>query len=208
MNLKDTLVERDGPEAVSEYLSDSKRRFRHPIRWITAVLLLGLVVVAIVVATRTPQEASALESPLVGREAPRFSGVDLLGGAHVSLSEFKGRYVFINFFASWCPPCQQEAPNLVTFAYEQQHVFGGAALISVVFHDEDSSARQFMVSQGANWPVLPDPGGKIADSYGVGGPPMTFLVDPNGKITVQPLTGPATSQQLTAMLIAARSTNA
>ena len=71
----------------------------------------------------------------------------------------RGHYVFVNFFASWCGPCQQETPDLVTFDYNQHHTKGGADLVSVVFHDTTASARQFLQSQGATWPAVSDPGG-------------------------------------------------
>jgi peroxiredoxin len=167
---------------------------------VAGAVLLVLAVVGVVLATRTPQEATTVDSPLVGHVAPTFHGTDLRTGLPVSLKALHGRYVFINFFASWCGPCQQEAPDLVAFDYEQSQIEGGAVLVSVVFHDEASSAKQFLVSQGANWSAITDPGGNIAQAYGVTGPPTTFLVDPSGRITVEPVTGPATRANLNAML--------
>jgi cytochrome c biogenesis protein CcmG, thiol:disulfide interchange protein DsbE len=181
---------------------------RHTTRWVAGGVLLILAVVGVVLATRTPQAATTVDSPLVGHLAPTFSGADLRTGQHVSLKSLRGRYVFINFFASWCGPCQQEAPDLVAFDYGQGLVDDGAVLVSVVFHDETSSARQFMISQGATWSAVNDPGGAIAQDYGVTGPPTTFLVDPSGRITVEPVTGPATQANLEAMLRAAKKANA
>ncbi|HUC04724.1 MAG TPA: TlpA disulfide reductase family protein [Acidimicrobiales bacterium] len=175
-------------------------RRRHTTRWVAGAVLVVLAAIGVVLATRTPQEATAVDSPLVGHMAPLFSGADLRTGTHVSLASLRGRYVFINFFASWCGPCQQEAPDLVSFDYGQSTVPHGAVIVSVVFNDQSSSARQFLVSQGATWPAVADPGGSIAQAYGVTGPPTTFLVDPSGRITVQPETGPATVSDLETML--------
>ncbi len=176
------------------------RARHHTTRWVAGGVLLVLSVVGIVLATRTPQEATQVNSPLLGQRAPAFSGTDLRTGAPVSLSSLRGRYVFVNFFASWCGPCQQETPDLITFDYTQQHERSGADLVGVVFHDEVSSARQFQITQGATWPTVDDPGGTIAQRYGVTGPPTTFLIDPSGRITVNPSSGPATQAELSRML--------
>jgi cytochrome c biogenesis protein CcmG/thiol:disulfide interchange protein DsbE len=173
---------------------------RHTTRWVAGTVLLVLAVVGVVLATRTPQEATQVDSPLLGHMAPQFTGTDLRTGAPVSLSSLRGHYVFVNFFASWCVPCQQEAPDLVTFDYDQTHTHGGADLISVVFHDQTSAARKFLQSQGAIWPAVSDPEGSIAEDYGVTAPPTTFLIDPSGRISVNPDEGPATEKNLDSLL--------
>jgi peroxiredoxin len=180
------------------------RSRRHPTRWVAGGVLLILCVVGVVLATRTPQEATQINSPLLGHQAPAFSGTDLRTGAPVSLSALRGHYVFVNFFASWCGPCLQETPALITFDYDQHHTADGADLVGVVFHDEVSSARQFQKTQGATWPTVNDPGGTIAEHYGVTDPPTTFLIDPSGRITVNPSIGPATQADLSHMLKEAR----
>jgi cytochrome c biogenesis protein CcmG, thiol:disulfide interchange protein DsbE len=177
----------------------SERRRRHPTRWVAGAVLAILVVVGVVLATRTPQQATAVASPLLGRTAPAFVGRDLTTGRPVSLSALRGHYVVVNFFASWCTPCQEEAPDLSRFYYEQTHEAGGADMVGVVFHDSDGSARSFLRTNGDLWPAIGDPGGAIADHYGVTGPPTTFVIDPSGRVTAV-LDGPATQQNLDASL--------
>jgi cytochrome c biogenesis protein CcmG, thiol:disulfide interchange protein DsbE len=183
------------------------RRRRHATRWVAGAVLLTLVVVGIVLATRTPQEATAVSSPLLGRQAPAFSGTDLATGDHVSLDALRGRYVVINFFASWCIPCQQEAPDLSRFHFEQSHASDGADMVSVVFHDTSSTARSFLEKNGDLWPAIADPGGTIAQRYGVTAPPTTFVINPAGRVSAV-LVGPATQGNLDSFLKAAKTNQA
>lgn len=182
------------------------RKIRTPIRIIALVAIVGFSAIGVALATRAPQGATPVDSPLVGHRAPIFAGTDLRSGRRVSLQQFRGRYVFINFFASWCTPCQQETPDLVTFDYQESRKPNGAVLLGVVFHDASSAAREFEVTQGADWDSIADPGGSIAESYGITGPPTTFLVDPNGFITTEPIEGPATVANLSGLLRVAHET--
>jgi cytochrome c biogenesis protein CcmG/thiol:disulfide interchange protein DsbE len=179
------------------------RRRRHAARWVAGSVLLVLVVIGIVLATRTPQEATAVQSPLLGQRAPAFTGTDLTTGRPVSLASLRGHYVVVNFFASWCIPCQQEAPDLSRFHFEQTHAADGADMIGVVFHDTSATARGFLHKNGDLWPAVADPGGTIAQHYGVTGPPTTFVINPAGRVSAV-LVGPATQKNLDSFLKAAR----
>ncbi len=178
------------------------RRHRHTTRWVAAGVLVVLVAVAVVAATRPSYQASQIASPLLGRPAPPLAGTDFSGRA-VSLAALRGRYVYVNFFASWCPPCQSEEQDLVAFDFQQQRARNGADLVSVVFNDSVTDARRFVAQWGARWPAVPDRAGSIATAYGVSSPPMTFLVDPRG-VVVTAFTGPVTTSQLDQALALAR----
>ena len=183
------------------------RRRGHLTRWVAGAVLVAFVVVGIVLATRTPQQATAVQSPLDGQRAPNFTGADLSTGAPVSLASLRGHYVVVNFFASWCTPCQQEAPDLSRFFYQQTHPSGGADMVSVVFNDTTSTARTFLRQHGDLWPAVSDPGGAIAQHYGVTAPPTTVVINPAGRVTAV-LDGPATQKELDTFLKAAHTTSA
>lgn len=97
------------------------------------------------------------------------------------MSTLHGRWILVNFFASWCPPCLQEALQLLTFAMEHRGP-GGVSVVGVAFDDPANLVARFMGETGAIWPEVLDPTGRIAVAYGVTGPPETFLVDPAGRI--------------------------
>ncbi len=155
-------------------------RPRHPTRWIALATGLAVAVLVAVLATRAPADLSAVDSPLVGKAAPRTIGTTL-AGKRLSLASFRGRFVVLNFFASWCPPCQEEQADLVRFAYQHQGR-NGVAVVGVVFDDSATNAAHFLASTGSTWPVLPDPGGAIALDWGVRAPPESFLIAPDGVV--------------------------
>lgn len=156
------------------------------------MLVVGAAMVALL-ATRPPATATEVETPLLGHQAPALQGTTV-SGQYFALSAVRGRWVVVNFFASWCTPCQQEEPDLVTFAYRHRGP-SGVALVGVVFDDTAADAESFMAGAGATWPALADPGGTMAVDYGVRAPPETFVISPSG-LVVAHLDGPVTAAQL------------
>ena len=160
----------DGPRA-------STRRPR-TLRWIA----LGLAVLAIaflaVLATRKSAEQSASDSPLLGQPAPEVIGRGI-DGSTVRLSQLRGRYVVLNFFASWCVPCIREHDDLIRFQ-EAHREAGDATVLAVTFNDELEDARRFFEQRGGDWPVVADDRGKVSLDFGVRGPPESFLISPEG----------------------------
>jgi cytochrome c biogenesis protein CcmG/thiol:disulfide interchange protein DsbE len=162
-------------------------------RWTAGGVLVAAAALVALLATRPPASATEVDTPLLGHRAPAMVGTTL-AGTRFDLAALRGRWVVVNFFASWCPPCQQEEPDLVTFAYQHRGP-DQAALVGVVYDDSAADARSFLSSSGATWPVLADPAGTLAVDFGVRDPPETFLVSPAGVVTAH-LDGPVTAAQL------------
>jgi cytochrome c biogenesis protein CcmG/thiol:disulfide interchange protein DsbE len=143
------------------------------------VALLGALLIA-VLATRSPAVERLADSPLLGKPAPVVSGRSL-DGSTVRLSDFRGQYVVLNFFATWCVPCRNEHPELQSF--RNRHLStGDVEVLAVVFDDDMGDVRRFFEREGGDWPVIDDPRGKVALDFGVRGPPESFLIDPNGYV--------------------------
>lgn len=160
----------------------------HTARWVTASVVVVVAGLVAVLATR-PQAVDQVSSALVGKPAPGiaaapYSGVKTVTGAEFDMASLKGRWVVVNFFASWCPPCQEEEPELVTFAYEHRDTVrtpDAPAVLGVVYDDSAGNARNFLRSTGGDWTAVVDPGDLKID-YGVTGPPETFVVAPDGLV--------------------------
>jgi cytochrome c biogenesis protein CcmG, thiol:disulfide interchange protein DsbE len=101
-----------------------------------------------------------------------------LGGKTVSLRNLRGRPVLVSFFATWCPPCVEEAPSLETLA----HRLAGKATVLVVSVDEDTDALKKFYARGSSAIVVRDESRNVPESFGTTKFPESFLLDSGGKI--------------------------
>lgn len=167
-------------------------------RSVRAAALCALVLVGALVgflATRTAnQGATFVDSPLLGTRAPQVVEATL-AGSHVSLDALRGHVVVLSFFASWCPPCNSEAPNLESFFWHERASRAGATLLGVVFDDTDAAARTFAQSHGLTYPILVDPEGQLASDFAVTAPPVTVVLTPQLRVAAV-LEGAVTASQL------------
>ncbi len=155
-----------------------------------AVLLIILIILTLLGFALFGNRETIKTSPLVGREAPEFA-LKLFNGEEVSLSELKGKTVLLNFWASWCMPCRQEAQALEQ-AW-QNYKDKDVVFIGVNVWDEDSSALSYMEKFGGGYPHGADPREEIQVDYGIGGVPETYFIDSSGKISDK-YNGPLTKQ--------------
>jgi cytochrome c biogenesis protein CcmG, thiol:disulfide interchange protein DsbE len=133
---------------------------------------LGVVVVAGVLVSRGDGEPAVVQSG--GPEpAPELAGVDPITGKQVRLSDYEGRPVVINVWASWCPPCHDEAPDLARFARRHPE----AQLIGIDIRDEEEPARAFYRRYDWRHPSISDPTGEKAASLGLQGQPITYFLN-------------------------------
>ena len=172
-----------------------KRRRVAP--WIAAAVGLVLLFVVIVAATSDPANERIADSPLLGKTAPAVAG-DVVIGPTATLADLRGKFVLVNFFATWCVPCRQEHPELVQFATQHAEA-GDATVMQVVYGDRASRVRSFIEKNGGDWPVIDDPTGSIALDWGARGLPESYLVSPDG-VVVAKVTGGATVDGLERLL--------
>ena len=157
-----------------------RRRTGLIVSAVVAVLAIGFVAV---LATREPATDRRRDSPLIGKVVPPLAGETLAGG-NFDIDDHQGRWVVVNFFATWCVPCRIEHPELD--AFNQAHARAGdAVLVSVLFDDDPASAREFFDRNGGDWPVVLDGDGLIASAFGTPKVPESYLVSPNGRVAVK-----------------------
>ena len=121
------------------------------------------------------------ESPVatVGKQAPDFDTVDLKGDVW-SLSKLKGQVVFLNFWATWCPPCREEMPSMERlYAKLPKEKFEMIALFN---KDDPAAVKNFVTKLGITFPILSDEYNFAGTKYGLTGLPETFIIDKQGVI--------------------------
>lgn len=131
-----------------------------------------------------------LQGVAIGRKAPEFTA-KTVDGKEFKLSDQRGRFVLIDFWATWCAPCVAELPT-VKKVYEE---FGasGFTVVSISFDRNAETAAKYMREKEMPWTQIwaeNGANGPLAQLYGVSGIPATFLIDPDGNIVAMDLRGP------------------
>ncbi|MGH2820327.1 MAG: TlpA family protein disulfide reductase [Actinomycetota bacterium] len=165
-----------------------------PRRWIRAALLLVPAALFIALLARGVGETGGPPQP--GEPAPAFEAPLLAGPGTLSLSELRGRPVVLNFWASWCVPCEEEAPVLRRAA----RVYGDRlAIVGVNIKDARSDALAFAREHDLDYQHVRDEGSEIYGDYGLTGQPETFFIDQRGEI-VEHVPGTTTEENFFQLL--------
>ena len=120
------------------------------------------------------------QAVLAGESAPLFSGVAINTHEQINLDDYRGKVVFVDFWASWCPPCRVEASLIERTwrAYKNR----GLIFLGVNIQDRKEDALNYIRQFAITYPNGPDPTGEISIDYGVSGLPVTFFVSREGEI--------------------------
>ena len=128
-------------------------------------------------------------------QAPNFALARLDRPGRLSLASLRGKAVVLNFWASWCIPCKEEAPRLEA-AWRRWRT-RGVVILGVDANDFSGDAKRFIHRHRVTYPVVHDRGGsKVVAPYGLTGFPETFFVDRAGKLVGEHINGPVTDQKL------------
>ncbi|HEY5983657.1 MAG TPA: TlpA disulfide reductase family protein [Anaerolineales bacterium] len=150
--------------------------------WIRIAISAGLTVLLVVVGMGLKRAQEGTVQP--GSQIPDFSltffrDYEFNGAPSIRLEDLRGKVVLVNFWASWCKPCEQEAAALEgawrTYSSGEQVVFLG-----VDYVDTEPAARIFMKKFGSTYPNGPDVGTRISQLFRIKGVPETFIIDPQG----------------------------
>jgi cytochrome c biogenesis protein CcmG/thiol:disulfide interchange protein DsbE len=138
-------------------------------RYVAFVLIVLAVPISLVV--RRAVESTDRVDPLQSGPAPAFT-LQSLDGRTVSLADFRGGPVVVNFWGAWCEQCTLQLPLLA----EMKRRFPAVPIVGILYQEDPEVGRAAAAHGDATWPILVDPDGRVAATYGVASAPATFFI--------------------------------
>jgi len=123
--------------------------------------------------------SASVEAPEIGKAAPGFQLTDI-DGQSISLSDFRGEPVLLNFWATWCGPCRSEMPYIQEVYDERSEP--GLVILAINIGESLTTVEEFMQDYNLSFPVLLDLEGNVAEKYNIRGIPTTYFIDSDGII--------------------------
>lgn len=163
-----------------------------PVRTLLILAAIAIGLVILVPLFRSQTAAPAGPSALVGQTAPVFDLRDDRGKA-VSLAQYRGKIVVMNLWASWCPPCRAEMPDLQSV--DREYAKDGVVIVGVNQGESPERAAAFAQSLDIDFPIWIDDGQRYGRVYAALGLPTTVVIDRRGRV-LRGFDGPLTIQQM------------
>jgi cytochrome c biogenesis protein CcmG, thiol:disulfide interchange protein DsbE len=176
---------------------------KHVARWVALGVAVVVAAFAVVLATQVSSEPRAVTSNVLDKKVPDLSLPRFDKAGALTNADFAGKVVIVNFWNSWCIPCQDELPALQTF-YKRHASEADFLMVGVLRDDGLGRARAYARAQGMDWRLVEDPDSEASLAFGVTGQPETYAIGANG-IVAASLPAPASVKALEQMLAAARS---
>ncbi len=181
----------DEPAAPEPYERRDRRGIRYPyVFWsLVALSLVTLVLGAWLLIQGKDGATQSAASPPITQAAKPAPAVDFsltsIDGKQVRLSELRGKVVLINFWATWCPPCKAEMPDLEAI-YRENGDTHNFVILAVDVEEEAGLTRAFAKQYGITFPLLPDPDGRVSNNrYFIRSLPTSFIIDRTGNVRYQ-----------------------
>ena len=155
------------------------------------VFLVGLLAIVAMGLNRAQQGTVQPGQKIDNFKLPLYSGYELDGRSEIDLEDLRGKVVVINFWASWCKPCEQEAAELQQ-AWTEYESTGEVVFLGIDYVDTETDARVYMKKFGISFPNGPDLATRISQYFRIKGVPETYFIDRDGVLQFVQV-GPFTS---------------
>ncbi len=143
--------------------------------------VLAILFVTILVLKSQSFQQEGVQKAILGKSVGDFTLLDL-DGETVNLSDYQGKYVLLNAWATWCPPCRAEMPDLNKF--HQVHQARGFEILAINAGETREIAAQFADTYGLGFKIVLDSDSNVLNSLGITGFPTSILIDPQGKVAM------------------------